>query len=80
MNPHTTDRVAIAEALDNLMNARALETDTHQIRRIEGAMEALWGVWSRLKDDEAAWESERPRREAEARWHHHYENDTLDLY
>ena len=80
MNPYLADRQAVAEALDDLMNARALETDTHQIRRLEGAIEALWPVWERLKDGEAAWESERPRREAETRLAYHLENDTLDLY
>lgn len=79
MNPYSEERRTLAMAVDALADPIANASGEHQLHLID-LQKRLFDLWDEAKDREEAWESDRPRREAEARWNHHYENDTLDLY
>ena len=79
MNPYSEERRSLAMAVDALSDPIANADGWYQLHLID-VRERLYGLWDEAKDREAAWESERPRREAETRLAHHLENDTLDLY
>lgn len=57
--------------------ARARLLDTFDAEDLD---DTVWEVRHYLEDKAALWESGRARREAEARYEYHRENDTLDTY
>lgn len=79
MNPYSEERRTLAMAVDALADPIANACGWYQLHLID-VQQRLFDLWDEAKDREAAWESERPRREAEIRLAHHIENDTLDLY
>ena len=79
MNPHTEERRTLAMAVDALADPIANASGWYQKHLID-VHARLYDLWAEADHRYQVWESERPRREAEARWHHHYENYTLDLY
>lgn len=79
MNPYSEERRTLAMAVDALADPIANASGWYQLHLID-VRERLYGLWEIASDEAQRWESERPRREAEARLNHHLENDTLDLY
>lgn len=80
MNPHTMQTRKLGRSLD--MIDALIDGETHQGRllALETTRELLQSLWCEADDSWLRWESERPRRQAEARIAYHVENDTLDLY
>lgn len=69
-NPHLETKRSLAMAVDALA----------QQQHLLDVQERLYTLWLEASDDAQRWESERPRRSAEARLAHHIDTDTLDLY
>ena len=63
----------IQMTLDKIAAIEQTDLDTPELDR-------LYELLSHLNEQVEIYESERPRREAEARLAYHVENDTLDLY
>jgi hypothetical protein len=79
MNPHSEERRTLAMAVDALADPIANASGWYQKHLID-VHARLYDLWAEADDRYKGWESERPRREAEARFAYHVENDTLDLY
>lgn len=80
MNPHTMQTRKLARSLDMIDALIDEEIDEGRLDVLETTRELLESLWCEADEAEQNWESERPRREAEARLAYHVENDTLDLY
>ena len=80
MNPYSEQTRKLSKCLDMIEALMGRETHQGRLLALETTREYLQALWCEAEENCQRWESERPRREAEARWHHHYENDTLDLY
>lgn len=78
-NPHTETKRSLAMAVDALADPIASASGWRQ-QHLTDVKERLYALWEEASDDAQRWESERPRRSAEARLAHHIDTDTLDLY
>jgi hypothetical protein len=79
MNPYSEEKRTLAMAVDALADPIANTSGWYQLHLID-VRERLYALWEIASDEAQRWESERPRREADARLAYHLENDTLDLY
>ena len=78
-NPHLETKRSLAMAVDALAHPIASASGWQQQHLLD-VQERLYTLWLEASDDAQRWESERPRRSAEARLAHHIDTDTLDLY
>tara|TARA_B110000977_G_C10623296_1_gene317102 strand:+ start:54 stop:296 length:243 start_codon:yes stop_codon:yes gene_type:complete len=78
-NPHLETKRSLAMAVDALAEPIAAASGWRQQHLID-VKERLFALWEEASDAAQRWESERPRRSADARLAHHIDTDTLDLY
>ena len=80
MNPFAKIVRNLSKSLDRLESLMDNETHEGRAALLESMHQSLADAFLEADFKAQLWESERPRREAEIRLHHHLEHDTLDLY
>lgn len=79
-NPHKEPARSLAMAIDAIDVLIDATTDDWWLAHYTDLLDRLTTLHRAERDKADHWESERPRREAEARLAYHIKNDTLDLY